>query len=77
VEVTVDTKAPKLRPISWTRLRFSVGEVGTLTLVGGGHTYVKKVRKPGLVSFWVRTKPKAYTVTARDLAGNASTLQRR
>jgi hypothetical protein len=75
-DVTVDTTAPSLRPLSWARLRFSLSEPGTLTLVAGGHSYVKKVRKPGPASFWLRTKPSSYTVTALDLAGNATTLQK-
>jgi hypothetical protein len=75
VDVTVDTTAPSLRPLSWTRLRFSVGEPGTLTLAADGRSYAKKVRKPGLAYFWLRTKPSSYTVTAVDLAGNATTLQ--
>jgi flagellar hook assembly protein FlgD len=73
--VTVDTKPPTIRPISWKDLRFNVSEAGSVSLVVGDRTYVKKVPRPGSVYFWFRSRPQSFTVSATDLAGNATSLQ--
>jgi hypothetical protein len=76
--LVVDTRKPVLRVVSWTHLRFRVSKPATLTLAGGGRRWTKSAVSAGIVAFSLRSPPRAYTVVARDAAGNASlTLRRR
>lgn len=72
--LVVDRRAPVLRPISWARLRFAVDEPATVSLVVGSTTYSKKVGTAGKVYFWLKERPRRYSVIARDAAGNVTRL---
>ena len=73
----VDTRAPSLVPVSWRALRFRLDGPATVTLRAAARRFVKKVKAAGPVYFWMRVRPKAYSVSAEDAAGNTSTLRRR
>ena len=60
-----------LRPISWTHLRFDVGEPGTVTLTAAAQSWAKKVKAPGRISFWLKSPPAHYVVRAQAVASNA------
>ena len=75
--VVVDTRAPSLVPVSWSAMRFRVDGPATVTLAAGTRRFVKKVKAAGPVYFWMRVRPRAYSVSAEDAAGNTSTLRRR
>jgi hypothetical protein len=75
--LALDTRAPSLVPVSWTAMRFRVDGPATVTLTAGARRFVKKVKAPGPLYFWMRVRPKAYSVSAQDAAGNRSTLRRR
>jgi hypothetical protein len=74
--LAVDRRPPVLRPLSWTHLRFSVGEPAAVTLAVGPRRYVKQVKAAGRVYFWLRSLPRHYVVTAQDAAGNVTRLTR-
>jgi N-acetylmuramoyl-L-alanine amidase len=74
--LAVDRRPPKLRVLSWSRLRFAVDEAATVQLVAAGRTYAKTVKAAGRVSFSVAPRPSHYVVRAQDLAGNVTTLRR-
>ncbi|TML85307.1 MAG: hypothetical protein E6G08_14440 [Actinobacteria bacterium] len=75
--LVVDTRAPSLVPVSWRALRFRLDGPATVTLRAAARRFVKKVKAAGPVYFWMRVRPKAYSVSAEDAAGNTSTLRRR
>ena len=75
--LVVDTRRPTLRPISWTHLRFRVSEPAAVTVAGGGRSWTKQAKAAGIVAFSLRSPPRAYSVVARDVAGNASLRLRR
>ncbi len=66
----IDTTPPRLRALSFRRLRFSVSEPATITLVVNGKRVTRTV-KAGAFSY---RPPRVRTVriTARDAAGNLS-----
>jgi hypothetical protein len=74
--LVVDTRKPVLRAVSWRRLRFRVSEAGSVTLRAGASRWTKQMRSAGTVSFALRRTPHAYTVVARDAAGNVSATLR-
>jgi hypothetical protein len=74
--LTIDRRAPVLRPISWTHLRFSVNEPVTVTLTAAGNSYVKRLKTAGRVYFWLKRLPRRYVLTAQDTAGNVAKLRR-
>ena len=74
--LVVDRRPPVLRPISWTHLRFGVGEPATVTLTAGSRRYVKKAKAAGRIYFWLRALPRHYVVVAQDVAGNVTRLRR-
>ncbi len=71
-----DSTAPTLTLVSARALEFRVTEPGTVTLIvrdSPWRRYVKKVKKSGLVSFWISApQPTRFTAVARDAAGNMS-----
>ena len=75
--LAVDTRAPSLVPVSWAAMRFRVDGPATVTLTAGTRRFVKKAKAAGPVYFWMRVRPKTYSVSAEDAAGNTSTLRRR
>src|SRR4051794_18887305 len=77
VPLTIDTKPPVARAISWSRLRFATNESGTLTLVADRRRYTKKLKAAGAVAFSTRIHGKRLSVVAQDAAGNQTTLRRR
>ncbi|MGZ4390076.1 MAG: N-acetylmuramoyl-L-alanine amidase, partial [Gaiellaceae bacterium] len=77
VTVTVDSTAPVITPLSYPNLHFRISEPATLTLSVGSRRYGKVLRTAGAVSFWLRTRPAAYTLTATDAAGNSSSVRYR
>jgi hypothetical protein len=70
--LVVDTRRPVLKAVSWRRLRFHVSEAGSVTLRAGASRWTKEMRSAGTVAFALRRLPRAYTVVARDAAGNVS-----
>ncbi len=75
--VTVDSTPPAITPVSYANLTFRISEPATLTLAVGAKRYTRTVRQPGTVSFWLRPRPAAYTLTAVDAAGNSSMVRYR
>jgi len=75
--VVVDTTAPKVRVISYRRLRFAVSEPATLTLYVGSKRYVRTPKSAGVTQFRLRTRFSAYRMVARDAAGNTSVVRYR
>lgn len=73
-----DSTAPTLTLVSAHALEFRVSEPGTVTLVVRGspwRRYVRKVKKAGLVSFWISSpQPGRFTAVARDALGNTSAV---
>jgi len=65
-----------LWPISWTRLRFRISEPATVTVRAGSQRWTKKAKAPGIVSFWLKSRPQHYVVVAQDAAGNVARLKR-
>jgi hypothetical protein len=68
--VAVDTTAPKLRALSFRRLRFTVSEPTTVRLTLNGKRITKSVRA-GLFAFGA-TRVRSVRIVARDAAGNVS-----
>ena len=75
--VTLDTRPPAIRVLSYRTLRFRIGEAATLDLTVGTHVYTRVVRKPATTQFWLKAKPSQYTLTATDAAGNRSIVRYR
>ena len=75
--VTVDSTPPAITPVSYKNLTFRISEPATLTLAVGSKRYTRTVRQAGTVSFWIRPRPAAYTLTAVDAAGNSSSVRYR
>ncbi|MFN2627408.1 MAG: FlgD immunoglobulin-like domain containing protein [Gaiellaceae bacterium] len=75
--LVLDTRPPVLRPLSWSGLRFRVAEAATVTLAAAGRRYRKTLKAAGPLYFWLKRRPRTFTVVARDAAGNATTLRRR
>ena len=75
--MTVDSTAPAITPLSYANLTFRISEPATLTLAVGAKRYTRTLRQPGTVSFWLRPRPAAYTLTAVDAAGNSSMVRYR
>jgi hypothetical protein len=73
VTIVLDTRKPRLRVVSWRRLRFAVDEPVTVTLTLGGRTTTRSVKK-GAFSFSVRGVPRRAAITATDAAGNSRSL---
>jgi N-acetylmuramoyl-L-alanine amidase/FlgD Ig-like domain len=72
--VTVDSTPPAITPISYANLRFRISEPAALTLAVGSKRYTRTLRQAGVVAFWLRPQPAAYTLTAVDPAGNSSSV---
>ena len=66
----IDTKAPRLRALSFRALRFWVSEPSTVTLVVNGARVTRRVRA-GAFSFR-HGRVRSVRITARDAAGNLS-----
>ena len=77
VSVTVDSTAPVITPLSYPNMSFRISEPATLLLVVGSKRYSRTLPKAGPVSFWVRPRPAAYTLSATDAAGNTSSVRYR
>ena len=77
VPVTVDSTAPVITPLSYPNMSFRISEPATLLLVVGSKRYSRTLPKAGPVSFWVRPRPAAYTLSATDAAGNTSSVRYR
>ena len=75
--VTVDSTAPAITPVSYPNLTFRISEPATLTLASARSATRGRCRKAGTVSFWLRPRPAAYTLTAVDAAGNSSSVRYR
>jgi hypothetical protein len=75
--LTVDTTPPRITVLSYRNLRFRVSEAATLTLTVGARRFVRSVSKPATTEFWLKTKPKRYSLVATDAAGNSSTVRYR
>jgi flagellar hook assembly protein FlgD len=73
-----DSTPPKLTLLSvrGNTVRFRTYEDATVTLTIGAKTYTRAA-KAGIVSFWVRPKPKHFAATASDAVGNVSLPIRR
>jgi hypothetical protein len=68
----IDTVAPRLRAVSFRRLRFTVSEAATIRLTVNGKRITRTVRA-GAFSFRVAAVRSA-RIDARDAAGNVSPL---
>jgi N-acetylmuramoyl-L-alanine amidase len=77
IDVTLDTKPPAIRVISYRTMRFAIGEAAALRLTVGPHVYTRVLKKPATTQFWLKTKPARYTLTATDAAGNRSVVRYR
>jgi hypothetical protein len=76
-KLLVDTTPPKVRVVSYGKMRFAVAEPATLTLYVGSKRYVRTLKKAGTTQFWLKTKFSVYRVVVRDAAGNATTVRYR
>jgi methionine-rich copper-binding protein CopC len=74
VPVVVDTRAPRLRVVSWRRLRFAVDERSAVRLTVDGRTTTRNVAA-GPFSFPVRGVPRRVAIVATDAAGNSRRLR--
>jgi N-acetylmuramoyl-L-alanine amidase/FlgD Ig-like domain len=75
--VTLDRTAPVITVLSYRNMRFRTSEAATLTLVVGSQRYTRVLKKPATTQFWLRTKPSAYRLVARDAAGNVASVRYR
>ena len=75
--LTLDRTPPVITVVSYRNLRFRISEPATLTLVVGANRYTRTLRKAATTQFWLRTKPAAYRLIARDAAGNSSVVRYR
>jgi uncharacterized lipoprotein YajG len=66
----VDTVAPRLRALSFRRLRFTVSEAATIRLTVNGRRITTNVRR-GTFSFRAR-RVRSVRIVAQDAAGNVS-----
>jgi hypothetical protein len=66
----VDTVAPRLRALSFRRLRFTVSEPATIRLTLNGRRITTNVRS-GMFSFRGR-RVRSVRIVAQDAAGNVS-----
>jgi hypothetical protein len=73
--LVVDTTPPKVTVLSYKNLRFRVGEAATLTLTVSGHRFTRTLKKPATTQFWLKPKPSRYVLTAKDAAGNITTVR--
>src|SRR5207247_345707 len=73
----LDRTPPVITVVSYRNLRFRISEPATLTLVVGANRYTRTLRKAATTQFWLRTKPAAYRLIARDAAGNSSVVRYR
>ena len=73
--LTIDTTAPRVTVLSYKNMRFRVGEAATLLLTVGLQHFKRVVHAPTTTQFWLKTKPKRYTLTATDAAGNVTTVR--
>ena len=46
-----------------------------LVLTTGGRSFTRTLKKPATAQFWLKPKPKRYVLTARDAAGNVTTVR--
>jgi hypothetical protein len=76
-KLVLDLQPPSIRVVSYANLRFHVSEAATLLLRVGGIQHRRVVPKAATTQFWLKTKPTAFTLTATDGAGNASTVRYR
>jgi hypothetical protein len=74
-DVTLDTTAPTVQVLSYTRLRFHVGEPSTLQLAVGSRRFTRTLTKPGTTQFRLARPPASYVLTATDAAGNVTTVR--
>jgi N-acetylmuramoyl-L-alanine amidase/FlgD Ig-like domain len=75
--VTLDRTAPVITVLSYRNMRFRISEPATLTLAVGSQNYTRVLKKPATTQFWLRTKPFAYRLIARDAAGNVASVRYR
>ena len=75
--VTLDTTPPVITVVSYRNLRFRISEPATLTLFVGTKRYTRVLGHAATTTFWLRTKPAAYRLTATDAAGNTSSVRYR
>ena len=75
--LVVDTTPPEVTVVSYRNMRFRISEPATLTLVVGAARYTRVVRRAAATQFWLRTKPRAYTLRVTDAAGNTTTVRYR
>jgi hypothetical protein len=73
----LDRTKPAITVVSYRNMRFRISEPATLTLVVGTTRYTRVVKKATTTQFWLKTKPSAYRLTARDAAGNTATVRYR
>jgi hypothetical protein len=73
--LVVDTTPPRVTVLSYKNMRFRVGEAATLTLSASGRTFTRIVKKPATTQFWLKPKPARYVLTAKDAAGNVTTVR--
>jgi N-acetylmuramoyl-L-alanine amidase/FlgD Ig-like domain len=75
--LTLDRTSPVITVVSYRNLRFRISEPATLTLVVGANRYTRTLKKAATTQFWLRKKPAAYRLIARDAAGNSSVVRYR
>ncbi|MGI8421557.1 MAG: FlgD immunoglobulin-like domain containing protein, partial [Gaiellaceae bacterium] len=68
-----DTLAPTLTRLSPKSLSFRLSEDATVTLTVGARSYVRRANA-GIVSFWLASVQKQFSLVAEDAAGNRSSL---
>jgi flagellar hook assembly protein FlgD len=73
--VTLDSTPPTITPLSYRNLRFRISEPTLLTLIVGAARYSRTLKQPATTQFWLRTRPRVYTLVATDAAGNRSSLR--
>ena len=72
--VVVDTKPPRLRLVSRSRLRFWTNEPAAVTVTFGSRRAAKRVRA-GYFTLPVLRGARHFTVVATDAVGNKTTLR--
>jgi hypothetical protein len=73
--LAVDTTPPRVTVLSYKNLRFRVGEPATLTLTVADRSFRRLLKKPATTQFWLKPKPRRYVLTAKDAAGNVTTVR--
>jgi hypothetical protein len=75
--LVLDTTKPRVSVLSYRNMRFRIGEASTLVLKVGTRRFKRVLGKPATTQFWLKPKPRRYTLTAKDAAGNVTTVRYR